>query len=598
VSFAAAIFDAFDAFVAAALFPLAFWVVLSSLDDLIVDVVAWYGYARLRIRHRMASRSDLLNVSEKPIAVMVPSWREQAVIGRMVQENTARIRYRNYHFFLGAYPNDRATADVVEELARKLPNVHAAICPHDGPTSKADCLNWIYQHILAYEQAHGEKFQVLVTHDAEDVIHPDALRWINYYADDYEMIQLPVLPLQTPATLFTHGVYCDEFSEYQTRDMPARQLMGAFIPSNGVGTGFRRDALERLAASERNRIFEPACLTEDYENGLRLKLLGAKQIFLPVHASGVATREYFPKSFRAAVRQRTRWVTGIALQTWERHGWATGVMDRYWLWRDRKGLIGNPISLATNFTVAYGIASCVVCGICAVPSRMAEAAAGLGLLLACTSAFGVYRLVYRGWCTAKVFGSWFVLLLPLRAFYANLINAVATACAVWNFARSKWTRRPLTWLKTEHQFPSQAALEPEKRPLGELLVICGYISEEQLQTALAAKGDGERLGDRLTGMGCLTEDELYEALSLQEGLPQTRIEPQTVRPDVARAFPVSVVTKWQVLPFRVEFGTICVAASEPPTPEMQHDLRRFTSLELRFHLVTPTNFRELTKTLL
>ena len=52
--------------------------------------------------------------------------------------------------------------------------------------------------------------------------------------------------------------------------MPARQIMGAFVPSNGVGTGFRRDALDGLAALDQNRVFDPVCLTEDYENGLRL----------------------------------------------------------------------------------------------------------------------------------------------------------------------------------------------------------------------------------------------------------------------------------------------------------------------------------------
>ena len=46
--------------------------------------------------------------------------------------------------------------------------------------------------------------------------------------------------------------------------------MGGFIPSNGVGAGYSRRALEMLAAAHSNRIFEPGCLTEDYENGFRV----------------------------------------------------------------------------------------------------------------------------------------------------------------------------------------------------------------------------------------------------------------------------------------------------------------------------------------
>ena len=93
------------------------------------------------------------------------------------------------------------------------------------------------------------------------------------------MVQVPVLALPTPLSHWTHGLYCDEFAEYQSRDMPVREAMGAFLPSCGVGTGYRREALERLAAHSHNRIFEPSCLTEDYENGLRLHQLGARQCF-------------------------------------------------------------------------------------------------------------------------------------------------------------------------------------------------------------------------------------------------------------------------------------------------------------------------------
>ena len=118
--------------------------------------------------------------------------------------------------------------------------------------------------MLLYEEEHGVRFDMILTHDAEDLIDPDALRWINYYAQWNDMVQIPVLALKTPVREFSHGVYCDEFTEFQFKDMPARQLLGGFIPSNGVGTGFSRRALELLAEAHHNRIFEPTCLTEDY----------------------------------------------------------------------------------------------------------------------------------------------------------------------------------------------------------------------------------------------------------------------------------------------------------------------------------------------
>ncbi len=101
-----------------------------------------------------------------------------------------------------------------------------------------------------------------------------------------------MLALPTPFLAFTHGVYCDEFAEYHTRDMAVRPLSGGFVPSSGVGTGYRRDALEKLARAAANRIFEPEALTEDYENGLRLFRLGCSQTFVPLVHRGHGARGF------------------------------------------------------------------------------------------------------------------------------------------------------------------------------------------------------------------------------------------------------------------------------------------------------------------
>jgi adsorption protein B len=118
--------------------PVAVWIVISGLDDLFITLV---GFATCRIRFPWPSDAAVRRVAERPIAVFVPLW--HAVIGRMLEHNLAAIQYRNYHFFVGVYPNDTRTIRAVAEQARRHPRVHIATCPHDGPTSKGDCLNWI-----------------------------------------------------------------------------------------------------------------------------------------------------------------------------------------------------------------------------------------------------------------------------------------------------------------------------------------------------------------------------------------------------------------------------------------------------------------------
>jgi len=141
----------------------------------------------------------------------------------MLARNLAAIRYRNYHVFVGVYPNDRPTVRAVSTKARRHRRVHMAVGPHDGPTSKGDCLNWTYRYMQEFEARHGMRFRVVMTHDAEDVVHPDSLRMINWFSRKHGMVQIPVLPLPTPAREWTHGLYCDEFAEYQTKDIPVRQ---------------------------------------------------------------------------------------------------------------------------------------------------------------------------------------------------------------------------------------------------------------------------------------------------------------------------------------------------------------------------------------
>ena len=435
---------------------LASWILLSGLDDLFIDLVwLWSGGETLR----RPSESELNTAPRRRIALLVPLWREAGVIGRMLDHNLSSIRYRNYEVFVGVYPNDGDTAREVFDAAQRHRRVHVVICPHAGPTSKADCLNWVYRRMTEYEADRGARFDLVTVHDAEDVVHPDSLRLIDWFAQDYAMVQMPVLPLPTPMREGTHGLYCDEFAEYQLKDIPVRVRLGGFLPSNGVGTGYRREALERLARDREGQVFDPDALTEDYEIGLRLHELGYRQAFVPVASDArgpVATREYFPRGFGAAVKQRTRWVTGIVLQGWERHGWSGGWRAAYWFWRDRKGLVGNLLAPAANVVLALGLANWV-----AGPFRWLESPfdgqVWLRGVCGATLALSATQLGVRAWCSSRIYGLRFAAGAPIRAFLGNAVNFLATVRAVRQFAAARLQRRrSLAWGKTEHCYPCPA----------------------------------------------------------------------------------------------------------------------------------------------
>ena len=581
-----------DRWIVGPLIPLAVWILLSGLDDLFVDLIFCWQYLRVRLLLRDGLRwptpADLDLWPRRRIAIFVPLWHESGVIGNMLEHNLSAIRYDRYDFFLGVYPNDPATIEAVESLQAALPNLHVALCPHDGPTSKADCLNWIYQRMVEYEKEHGTRFDIVVTHDAEDLIHPESLALINYFGRTHDMVQVPVLALPTPAKEIVHGLYCDDFAEFQTKDIPVRQFLGGFIPSNGVGTGFSRAVLERLAAAHGNRVFEPECLTEDYENGYRIHKLGGRQIFLPIHrmaGSLAATREYFPRTFRAALKQRTRWTVGISLQSWERHGWWS--RQFYWFWRDRKGLIGNLVSPLTNVLFFAGL---LMPWILHTPQPKA-----MRWLFACTLTLSVLHLTIRAGCVARIYGVWFACGVPLRAVVSNWLNCLATIQALWRYLVARVRRRRLAWLKTEHMYPSRSALMVHKRRLGEILVARGALDRPLLEAALDHKPPRERLGGYLQRIGVLNESALYEALSVQQDLPFGLPAARPISVAATRALPVAIATKWRVLPFRVDSGELFLAGPELPSEEMTREVGRFSRLTIRYHLVTPHEYDRMAK---
>jgi adsorption protein B len=208
------------------------------------------------------------------------------------------------------------------------------------------------------------------------------------------------------------------------------------------------------------------------------------------------------------------------------------------------------------------------------------------------------RIAVRIGCVARVYGVWFALGAPVRAVWANALNAAATFNAVGRYAVAKARKRPLKWLKTEHDYPNRAALLAHKRKLGDILVSSGALAASILKTALESPPSGVLLGEHLVRNGHLTEQALCQALSFQQGLPVGCVEASAVSKNIARALPEHVVREWGVLPFRVAEGGLFVASAKLPTPEMNASLRSFTALEIRLHLVTPTEFENLTASLL
>ncbi len=449
------------AFLYVATFVVATFLFLSGLDDVFVDMYYWFHhlFARKKFnKFRYDSPERIHQIPEKPIAIYIPAWQEFDVIDKMLYNSVRTIQYKNYDIFVGVYPNDPDTILKVEEVSRQFPNVHAVVSMNPGPTTKADNLNQIHEGMLRWENRTGVRYDIILMHDSEDVIHPMSLKLHNVFIPEYDMVQMPVYPLHTSHTQLVHWTYSDEFAENHTKDVLVRQYFSGFVPSAGVGTGFNRWLIEFIGTSYAKNIFRANSLTEDYDLALRLAL-GKANLLFAYKPFGIdcGTKGYFPHTMRSSIRQKSRWITGICLQSWKTVGWKGDGRFRFILYRDRKAIIANTINFFAYIVISYLMAyEAVRYGFAAYQQLPPIVSRGTILwdLVVIDSVLMLWRILHRVISVRRVYGWWAAFLSMFRLPISNVINFSATGRALFQFTRAAIKNKELLWEKTPHTFPT------------------------------------------------------------------------------------------------------------------------------------------------
>ena len=435
-----------------------FWFIVGALDELGIDL-AWLW---LRLTGRIKRRSlpaPLPTDLRGPIALFVPAWQEARVIAPMLRHALTVWPHEDLVVFAGCYPNDDTTARAIEIGANGDARVRRIVNPQDGPTTKGDMLNALYRAMQSEEAGSGRRFRAVLLHDAEDLVHPDALSLIDRALDDADFVQIPVRPEPQLRSTWIAGHYADEFTEAHAREMVVRDRLGAGIPAAGVGCAFGRDALERVARQRSGEAggapFEPTAMTEDYELGMTIGRRGAHGdgkggVFLRVRdANGhlVATRAYFPTTLDAAVRQKSRWIQGIAFDGWDRLGWGGGATETWMRLRDRRGPLVAMVLLAAYLLI---VVTAVLWVSDAAGIHDARPLPPLVYwLLIGTTAFFVYRAAVRFVLVGREYGWAEGFAAVLRIPIANVIAIVAARRALFRYVAGL-LGRPQGWEKTEH----------------------------------------------------------------------------------------------------------------------------------------------------
>jgi adsorption protein B len=217
-----------------------------------------------------------------------------------------------------------------------------------------------------------------------------------------------------------------------------RDWLGVGLPAAGVGCAFTRAIIEQIAARRGSTDpFAAECLTEDYECGLLIGEVGGRTRFVRARdAQGhlVATREFFPANLGSSVRQKTRWLHGIAFQGWDRLGWRAHPLELWMRLRDRRGPM-TAIVLAVAYLLIALFPILLTARLIGLyePEPLGPA---LRMLLMINFAALLWRAAARALFTGREYGFIEGIMAVLRMPLANIIAIMAGRRAIGAYLAS------------------------------------------------------------------------------------------------------------------------------------------------------------------
>jgi bacteriophage N4 adsorption protein B len=438
------------------------WFLIGGFNQLAIDGI-WFGhrlYRKLRY-YRIAPPQNSAQIANAAhpglLAVFVPTWQESNVIAAMLHR--CRESWQNgttrYQIYVGCYPNDAAGIQEVVSAIADDTRIKLVICDASGPTTKADCLNRLWRAMQADELVMGVKAKAIILHDAEDYVHADELLIFDRLIEKAQGVQLPVIPVEVPGSKWISGHYCDEFAVSHGRDLVVREAIGAALPFAGVGCAIDRVTLGRIALTNQNNPFDVNSLTEDYELGLHIGAQGGRTMLARIRdQSGnlIGTRACFPATFEAAVRQKARWVTGIALAGWDRMGWNAKPVEIWMRLHDRIAVFAAILLFIAY--VCLVLTGVLVAAVLLTDFQMSPLSPVASMLLWANGFLMLWRLGIRAVFVNKSYGWRSGLCSIPRSVVSSAIAIIAARRAVANYIQFCMGRK-LAWDKTEHgHFPS------------------------------------------------------------------------------------------------------------------------------------------------
>jgi cellulose synthase/poly-beta-1,6-N-acetylglucosamine synthase-like glycosyltransferase/putative flippase GtrA len=238
----------------------------------------------------------------RSFSLIVPARHEQAVLGATLSR-LAAIDHPAFEVLVVVGDDDPETSAVAQRAARRHPDRIRVVIDTCWPKNKPKALN------AAVPACRGD---VVGVFDAEDEVHPQLLRHVDarFTETGADVVQGGVQLMNYHSNWYSVRNVLEYYFWFRSRlHFHAAQR---FIPLGGNTVFIRTDLLRQAGG------WDPDCLAEDCELGVRLSSAGAKVAV--AYDPELVTREETPATLGAFLKQRTRWNQGF-LQVLRKGEW-------------------------------------------------------------------------------------------------------------------------------------------------------------------------------------------------------------------------------------------------------------------------------------
>jgi cellulose synthase/poly-beta-1,6-N-acetylglucosamine synthase-like glycosyltransferase len=239
---------------------------------------------------------------ELSFSLLVPARHEEAVLEHTL-EQLLRIDHPDFEVIAIVGHDDPGTTAVAERVARRHPGQVRVVVDESSPKNKPKALN------TALPYCRGD---VVGVFDAEDEVDRRLLRTVDrsFQATGAHAVQGGVQLINFRSSWFSLRNCLEYFFWFRSR-LHLQERHG-FIPLGGNTIFVRSDVLREVGG------WDPECLAEDCELGVRLSARGAR--ISVCYDPYLVTREETPDTIRSLLKQRTRWNQGF-LQVLRKDEW-------------------------------------------------------------------------------------------------------------------------------------------------------------------------------------------------------------------------------------------------------------------------------------